>query len=90
MKQKPNKITLFKGVRYIGDNPDDALELLVSMGYIVYENPICDAGYLISDKRLTYGYLKKHAWDFDIDLEWWETQTDFDKRLNEELDEVRI
>jgi len=97
MRMKRIKIKPFKGVRsvYCGEHGiDDGAEQLVvilqSMGYIVYEKPGSESEILVSDRSLTYGDIRKSAKALDIDLFWWDTETDFNEMADKELDEITL
>lgn len=89
------KLKLFKGVTsvYVGEHgldegAESLVEFIQGMGYFVYADPCGESGAYISDRSLTYGDLKKHAKQLDIDLEWWDNVTDFNERLDEELETI--
>jgi hypothetical protein len=97
MKQIKCKIKPFKGVRSIyvgeyglGDDTDQLLEFLLSMGYFLYENPASESEVIISDRSLTYGDVRKMAKKLGIDLFWWDTETDFNEMADQELNEVTL
>jgi len=97
MKRIKCKIKPFKGVRavYCGEHGiDEGAEQLVvllqSMGYIVYEMPLSECQLLVSDRTLTYGDLRKSAKAFDVDIDWWDNDTNFNEMANKELDEVTL
>jgi len=85
------KLRLFKGVTQFfseasyGDTewPD----FVSNMGYLVYANPIDNTCVIVSDRVLTYKWLKDHPKQFGIDLKWWNDKTDFNSMLDEELDD---
>jgi len=83
------KLRLFKGVtRIAGLNGDtDWTDFVANMGYLVYTDPINDDFVIVSDKVLTYKWLKDHPKQFGIDLKWWNDETDFNSMLDEELDD---
>ena len=88
-KIRQPKIRPFKGATLAAvpvNDGDDLLDFIEGMGYILYEDPSDSDCVIISDKVLTYGWLKKNAKRFDLDVEWWQEMTDYDSRLNEELD----
>ncbi len=78
------KIWPFKGVYYIDNNSviGAEMEFITGMGYLFYEDPL-DGGCFISDKVLTYGWLKKSAKRFGIKASPWPFTCD----LTDELDE---
>jgi hypothetical protein len=81
----------FKGSMFLNtENETDIMEFIAGMGYLVYEDPTGSGYVIISDKVLTYGDLKKNAKKFGIDLKWWNEHTDFNDRIDEELDEACI
>ena len=87
------KIRPFKGVMSAHIYCDsyeasDLLDFAAGMGYYIYEDPTQEELMIISDRQLTYRDLKKMAKRFDIDLDWWNNTTDFNDRLDEELDEL--
>lgn len=89
------KIKPIKGARavYCGesgmdDGAQSIVELLMEMGYLVYEDPTNESSVIVSDKTLTYGDLRKKM--FGIDIDWWDKETDFNEMLDQELDEVAL
>lgn len=89
MKHRKAKIKPFKGATMVTcesyDN-DEWMDFIAGMGYFIYENPLHETAYIISDKTMTYGDLKKSALRFSIDLDWWNNETDLNSMLTEELD----
>ena len=90
-KSKLFKIKPIKGNRQIfvyDISPDnDVFDFIRELGYFIYEVPNDNEFAIISDKVLTYGDLKKQAAKFQIDLKWWNEETDFNEILDQELDE---
>ena len=92
------KIRPIKGIRrvYCGESGMDEgtqsmVELLMEMGYFVYEDPASDSSVIVSDKTLTYGDLRKNAKRLAIDTDWWDNDTDYASFLkDQELDEVTL
>jgi hypothetical protein len=74
----------------VSDSATDALGLLLEMGYSIYEDPTDSDFVFVSPLKqpLTYKWFRHHAKTFDIDLEWWDNESDFNDRLNDDLDEV--
>ncbi len=59
-------------------------------GYFVYADPT-DASYsniIIADRTVTYDDFKRLGKRFGLDREWWDDETDFNSRLQQELPEA--
>jgi hypothetical protein len=92
-KLRKSKIKPIKGIHtfYTGEfEPDEGaqglLETFAGMGYFVYRHPTSEYETIISDRQLTNGDVKKHAKQLDIDLEYWDDDTDLNLSLDEELE----
>lgn len=97
LKRIKCKIRPIKGIRsvYCGESGMDGgamsmAELLVEMGYLVYEDPTNESNVIVSDRTLTLGDLRKNAKRLGIDSDWWDNETSFNSMKNEELNMVMM
>ena len=97
LKRIKCKIRPIKGIRSVycgesgmGNGGSAMAELLMEMGYFVYEDPTDESNVIVSDRTLTLSDLRKNAKRLGIDPDWWDNETDFNSMKNEELNVVMM
>jgi hypothetical protein len=66
------------------------LELLVEMGYNIYEHPGDGDFCIVSPKRLTFRDVRNQAVYYGIDPKWWDSENAFEECMKDELDHVNL
>jgi hypothetical protein len=94
--QRKIKIRPIKNPRVVSYMPSrlgfygGPLELLMEMGYNIYEHPAQEELCIVSPKRLTYRDIRNQCVHYGIDPKWWDKDTDLNSIAKNELDFVNL